>query len=154
MDHRCTFAIRLESVRDSRRFVKRELADTCVDLWAAELLTSELATNAVAHAQTDFEVRVTARPHGVRVEVTNDAPEMLAAIRQADHRGGRGLRIVEALASAWGTTQDRSNKTVWFELASSDQGAEITRVAPLHAPERDQPAHDESVSDSEGMFSS
>lgn len=117
MDRRRCFVLRPESVAEARHFVTWVLADVPVDLQVAELLTSELATNAVNHAKTDFAVRVTERAACARIEITNDAPEMLAAIRAPDDNGGRGLRLVNTLSSSWGTQEGQSEKTVWFELA-------------------------------------
>jgi hypothetical protein len=64
-------------------------------------------------------VRVTCRPPGVRVEV-GDTSEQLPVAGDPPHAstGGRGLQLVEALASEWGTTRDGPGKVVWFELAA------------------------------------
>ncbi len=92
------------------------LAGTDLDLFAAELLTSELATNVVEHAHSPFEVRVDRDDHHVRVEVVNEEPASAVEIREPDDLGGRGLRIVDSLARAWGTTVEGSSTLVWFEL--------------------------------------
>src|SRR4051812_6557412 len=76
------------SVTDARRFVRRALVGSPVDAETVELLTSELAANAVVHARTEFEVRVHRLPDLVRVEVVNDRPEMVVAIREPDEHGG------------------------------------------------------------------
>ena len=85
------------------------------------LMLSELATNAVQHAATEFEVGVRVAPdgHRVRVEVTDAAagfPTPQEQIADAPH--GRGLHIVRTLADAWGIEmrRDRPGKTVWFSL--------------------------------------
>ena len=83
---------------------------------AAELLASELATNAVVHAQSPFEIRVGRNPSTLRVEVVNDRPELLPTRKPASEDGGRGLAILEALAAAWGTESLPERKAVWFEL--------------------------------------
>jgi hypothetical protein len=54
-----------------------------------------------------------------RVEVVNDAPEMLAALREPSAGSGRGLHIVDALASRWGTEALDREKVVWFELPTT-----------------------------------
>ena len=69
------------------------------------LMLSELATNAVQHAATEFEVGVRVAPDGhlVRVEVSDAAagfPTPQEQIAEAPH--GRGLHIVRTLADAWG----------------------------------------------------
>jgi anti-sigma regulatory factor (Ser/Thr protein kinase) len=110
------FDLHWESVRAARSFV-RELADGAgADAEAAALLASELAANAVIHAKSAFEVRVAEQGKVLRVEIVNDAPEMLAALREPSDGSGRGLHIVDALASRWGTDVMEREKVVWFEL--------------------------------------
>ena len=53
-----------------------------------------------------------------RVEVVNDAPEMIAALTKPTTDGGRGLHIVEALTQRWGSEVHDDSKVVWFELAT------------------------------------
>ena len=108
------------SVGQARRFLLGRLPEGRVgDADALVLMLSELATNAVCHAATDFEVtvQVVGETRRVVVEVTDSAggdpaPREVAA--DAPH--GRGLRIVQALADAWGVERrrDRCGKTVWF----------------------------------------
>jgi hypothetical protein len=112
------------SIREARRLVASVAAGTGVDPEVAALLTNELAANAVMHAETDFQVRVIRDARGVRVEVVNDAPEMIAALREADDQSGRGLRIVQTLASAWGIEASDAAKTVWFELHAQEAEAQ------------------------------
>ena len=116
---RRTFDLHPESVRAARAFV-RELADGAgADAEAAALLASELAANAVIHANSAFEVRVTENGEALRVEIVNDAPEMLAALQEPSDGSGRGLHIVDALASRWGTDVMEREKVVWFELPTT-----------------------------------
>jgi len=86
-----------------------------------------LATNAVLHAHSDFRVRVRTHPTLVRVEIVNDEPELLVAMSASSERGGRGLRLVEALSLDWGTESSRAEKIVWFEVPVSSR-SEIRRV--------------------------
>ena len=83
------------------------------------LLVSELATNALRHAGTEFEVEVSPTRHGVRVSVSDDNPQRPreALVLPGPHvEGGRGLAIVDRLADRWGIEGDPPGKTVWFEL--------------------------------------
>ena len=89
---------------------------TGVDPSVVALLTSEIATNAVLHARSPYRVRVFERPEIVRVEIINDEPELLLAMKDPSEHGGRGLRIIDQLANDWGTESTRSDKIVWFEL--------------------------------------
>jgi anti-sigma regulatory factor (Ser/Thr protein kinase) len=85
----------------------------------ALVLTSELVSNAVRHGRGDIELRIHADTDTVRVEVSdgNDEPPRPSA-EQGLAENGRGLLIVAALATAWGTRPrpDGFGKTVWFEL--------------------------------------
>ncbi|QNP73109.1 ATP-binding protein [Streptomyces roseirectus] len=87
----------------------------------AELLLSELVTNAVkAKARPDKEVRVevTLTETELRLEVA-DACEELPVVRHAGEwdEDGRGLILVEALASEWGVgPREGVGKVVWAVL--------------------------------------
>ena len=108
------------SVGQARRFLLGRLPEgRADDADALVLMLSELATNAVRHAATEFEVtvHVVGETRQVVVEVTDAAggyptPQEPAA----DAPRGRGLHIVRTLADAWGIEmqRDRPGKTVWF----------------------------------------
>jgi anti-sigma regulatory factor (Ser/Thr protein kinase) len=83
---------------------------------------SELATNAVVHAQSCFDVTVEKLSDGgARVEVRDfgpGTPQVLDCDPVADT--GRGLRIVSLLAESWGV-QDRpggAGTSTWFTLTT------------------------------------
>jgi anti-sigma regulatory factor (Ser/Thr protein kinase) len=83
------------------------------------VMVSELATNALRHAETSFSIRVDQARGTVRVEVS-DGGEGRPAVRSPEpsEPSGRGLRIVESLSDAWGVTAaSGAGKTVWFTLA-------------------------------------
>ncbi|MFD7688417.1 ATP-binding protein [Streptomyces sp. NPDC059781] len=94
----------------------------------ASLLVAELATNAVVHGRVagrDFRLRLTLHPEDatLRIELTDARPDRRpptpGALRPAasDTESGRGLLLVEALSSHWGTTGgDPYTKTVWCEV--------------------------------------
>ena len=105
------------SVPEARHFVDRALPEAC---WADEvtLLVSELASNAVRHASTPFTVSMQCDGTTVRVEVADHDPAL--PVPQQPHAEavtGRGLLIVDALATRWGVEPSADGKTVWFELA-------------------------------------
>jgi anti-sigma regulatory factor (Ser/Thr protein kinase) len=86
---------------------------------AATLLTSELVTNAVRHAGTGMELAVSRTDdRTVRIAVTDSAPSADLRVRASadDAEGGRGLFLVEQMATGWGSAVDDNAKTVWFEL--------------------------------------
>ena len=101
----------------ARRFVAAALGagDEVAEL--AVLLVSELASNAVLHAQTPFEVAVHVDEGRLRVEVSDSDPKMPSLktyVRESIT--GRGLHMVAASADRWGFDAQRGGKVVWFEL--------------------------------------
>lgn len=108
-----------ESAPAARRFVADALHgfDDHV-LFAADLLTGELVANAVLHAGTAIDVEVATSPSGVRIAVTDGAPERAVLLRPADTDAatGRGLQLVEAMSDGSGVEVAGTTKTVWFEL--------------------------------------
>src|SRR4051794_31262956 len=91
------------SVTSARRFVvdclrgyPQELTDT------AELLVSELATNALRHTGSDFTVTITSSEARIRVAVTDPAAgEPHKRHPTVLEPNGRGLHIVDALSDSW-----------------------------------------------------
>jgi anti-sigma regulatory factor (Ser/Thr protein kinase) len=88
------------------------------------LLVSEVASNAVLHAGTPFTVGVSRGPGQVRVEVEDGSPTLpVPKHYDIDAPTGRGLRILEALASRWGVVEAGDGKVVWFEFDLEESGA-------------------------------
>lgn len=85
----------------------------------AALLVSEVATNALVHGSGRIEVRVLVTGRVLRVEVADSSSD-LPAPRHADalDEGGRGLALVDVLASSWGAEPDELGKVVWFEVTA------------------------------------
>ena len=83
-----------------------------------QLLVTELTTNAVLHAHSPIRLSVMPEPDHVRVEVRDDDPRPLdRPCRPApDAESGRGLWLVDALATTWGVNANARGKTVWFEV--------------------------------------
>ncbi|WP_367320075.1 ATP-binding protein [Streptomyces sp. HUAS ZL42] len=88
----------------------------------AELLTSELVTNALVHTDHDAVLTATVGPLGLRVEVRDFVARRprLRVPNADDGTHGRGLVLVQSLADAWGVRAHGVGKAVWFEL---DPGA-------------------------------
>ena len=84
----------------------------------AELLTSELVTNALVHTDHDAVLTVTVGPRGLRVEVRDFVARRprLRVPKADDGTHGRGLVLVQSLADAWGVRVHGVGKAVWFEL--------------------------------------
>jgi anti-sigma regulatory factor (Ser/Thr protein kinase) len=114
------------SAARARRFVADVLALwDCDDPYElAALLTSEVVTNAVRYAHQRLQVDVEADGTGVRVATTDDDPRVprLATV-PPEATGGRGLFLVDTLASRWGVDLDPPGKTVWFDLPLSPPAA-------------------------------
>jgi anti-sigma regulatory factor (Ser/Thr protein kinase) len=95
----------------------------------AQLLVSELVTNAVRYGQDDLSMRVTASPETLRVEVLDAGPKFeldVLAGPSTERAGGWGLRIVELLAHRWGVDGHGDRVRVWFEI---DRPAAATPLA-------------------------
>ncbi len=83
----------------------------------AVLLISELVTNAVHHTRHLLLVRVVLQDGLLRVEVTDDHPDLPSpSVREVSATGGRGLQFVDDLAAQWGVIPAADRKTVWFEI--------------------------------------
>jgi len=108
----------------ARRFIRSTLQGWGFDTLSetAELLVSEVVTNAVGHASSGGEVVITDAGPAIRVEVSDTGGgEVRQRSAQPDDVGGRGMAIVAALSSRWGvstepTSTDQVVKTVWFEI--------------------------------------
>ncbi|MGW2117230.1 ATP-binding protein [Streptomyces zhihengii] len=90
----------------------------------AELLASELVTNALRHTDGPYGLRLTGPERGrLRLGVWDSSPEVpppfagLPRRAAPDDEGGRGLRIVAVCADAWGATAlPQGGKLLWVEL--------------------------------------
>ncbi len=91
----------------------------------AELVVSELVTNAYRHAPgTDsFELELVRRDGGVRIALAdgNSVRPVIAELSDQDTRPtGRGMAIVAALATRWGAEDHHGGKRVWVDLERAD----------------------------------
>lgn len=120
MIRRESFPRDVRSVASARRFVAGLLGEA--DQATRErvlLMVSELATNAVQHARTGFDITAHVDGEALRIEVTDTGP---GRPRQQDpaptEPSGRGLLIIDALADQWGIVEAPAGPgtTVWFRL--------------------------------------
>jgi hypothetical protein len=84
----------------------------------AVLLTSEIVTNGLRHGRPPLRVHAFYKGSGLRVEVHDTDGDETLIIRPVDieSEGGRGLQLVELLATRWGWSPSRYGKFVWFEI--------------------------------------
>ena len=119
--------------RDARAFLRASLATEKLDGFGevTELLTSELVTNAVVHAASPAIVRVVVEGARLRVEVDDASIEPAVVVRSSDleQGSGRGLLLVEELATRWGSDIRPDGKTVWFELDGAPATREVHGVS-------------------------
>ena len=93
------------------------------NLAAALLMTSELVANVVQLGHTSrMSAWQVPEQHAVRVEIFDRAKEVPTLPRRKDPHphgaSGRGLRIVDALATHRGVTLEEHGKSMWFELGA------------------------------------
>src|SRR4051812_5804718 len=128
------------SVRSARAFVCAQFANLARATLAdtAALAVTELATNVVLHARTNYVVIVDeVEPGRIRVSVRDWSPAVPVVLATEPASSlGRGLRLVDQMTDAWGVERiglddlDGPGKVVWFELGSA--GANDAR-APADA---------------------
>jgi DNA-binding NarL/FixJ family response regulator len=110
----------LESPATARSFVRSTLADWDVDGVTddVQLVVTELVANAVTHAGTGCDLRLSVSPAALRVEVIDygaGTPDPMPPSMTRNH--GRGLHLIDALTLAWGVEPlPQSSKLVWAEL--------------------------------------
>lgn len=107
-------------VARARRLVHGRLLDWGLPeaVETAELLVSELVTNAVHHGKCRHIGLRLVRTDALLCEVTDDEPAPAALMDAgAQDETGRGLRVVSRLARQWGSSSGTQGKTVWFEQA-------------------------------------
>jgi anti-anti-sigma regulatory factor len=78
----------------------------------AELVMSELVSNAVRHSGGSLEVSVAMRQRHLHLSVRDGS----SAPPRPGRNDGRGLMVVESLTTAWGSTAVDGGKVVWATL--------------------------------------
>ncbi|WP_432485096.1 ATP-binding protein [Kineococcus esterisolvens] len=94
-----------------------------VDEDVVQLLTSEVVGNAMRHGAGPVTIEVDCDEEHVRIAVT-DASPATPVVRHVgpEATGGRGMALIEQLASRWGSRAARppaTGKTVWFQLTGT-----------------------------------
>jgi anti-sigma regulatory factor (Ser/Thr protein kinase) len=116
---RAAFAADPDAVAAARKYTVEKLRD-----WgageqsaAAALIVSELASNAIKHACSEFELSLRWDDERLRITVS-DASAVRPVPRKPEPgaTSGYGLNIVNALASDWGCTWGNQGKEIWVQL--------------------------------------
>jgi anti-sigma regulatory factor (Ser/Thr protein kinase) len=116
-----SFTADRDAPRAARHFVRSTLegwGHSIAMLADAQLAVTELATNALLHAGSSFEVKLRARPGCVRIAV-RDSSSTPPELRESEPMAvsGRGMYILAAIALDWGVERHPDGKTVWAELS-------------------------------------
>jgi anti-sigma regulatory factor (Ser/Thr protein kinase) len=113
------------AVGQVREFVAGVLGGSWARLDDVLVMVSEIASNAVLHTASGngdwFDVTVSVTGSTARVEIADRGSSSEPRISGDDGElgvltGGRGLRIVDALADRWGSRGDELGRVVWFEV--------------------------------------
>ncbi len=109
-----------ESAAMARKFIEHTLRAwrKTAHVQDALIVGYELVANAVVHAGTPVRLRLSRLPYGLGIEVDDGDPTPPCPVVHQDPSSpsGRGLRMVMALASRWGTRPTGTGKVVWAEL--------------------------------------
>ena len=121
-------SLRLKPVPTAPARARELIADAC-RAWdldrlrgPAALVISELVSNAVQHAGTDFLVQITRRETYLHLSVRDGSPELPHQPDATPDGGegtaerGRGLQLVDTYATAWGSNPTADGKVVWATL--------------------------------------
>ncbi|SDQ85808.1 ATP-binding protein [Quadrisphaera sp. DSM 44207] len=115
------------SAREARRLLDRALRElgraAAPRAPVAELLVSELATNAIRYGSGEsFGCTLSASGDLLRVEVCDANPALpTPRCSRPSDVGGRGLELVAMLSADWGAAPVDGGKVVWCEVALDAQ---------------------------------
>lgn len=129
-----------KTVAAARHWLRNELgrfapASGVRDL--AELVLSELVTNAVLHSPGPMRVSLSRRGDCLAIEVVDAEAGSLPTARthfSDEATTGRGLHVVERCSAAWGVRALTGGKGVWAVLADPERPAAASRCADQFDP--------------------
>jgi hypothetical protein len=114
---------------EARRQVRAAIGtwDIPVDPSVAELLTSELVTNAITHVAGEIVTLAISCSCGqLRVDVYDTSCSLPVLVdASADAETGRGLMLVATLSTEWGFYRIPAGKAVYFALAFQPRLAQV-----------------------------
>lgn len=91
-------------------------------------VVDELTSNAARHGRPPIRLHLSRRDNGQTLWITvsdgsRQPPEPVVIASPGARRKHFGMRLVDALCTAWGATPDANGKTVWAELSLAEQGS-------------------------------
>jgi anti-sigma regulatory factor (Ser/Thr protein kinase) len=117
-----------EAPQSARAFLRAALETWKLDGFGqvTELLADELVANVVRHVGSPLTLRATTEGPILRIEVDDPSTEPPVLRHPGVHEDrGRGILLVDALATQWGSEIHPDGKTVWFEIDVSTATEEI-----------------------------
>jgi anti-sigma regulatory factor (Ser/Thr protein kinase) len=122
---------RLRLTHQTAPALARRLVERALGLWNLHhrvddvlIVTTELVQNVVEHTDDGGELSLALRPGTVVIEISDTSPEM-PQLRDPDPSaaGGRGLRMVQAIARCWGVRRRPEGKVIWVEVSTMEPAA-------------------------------
>ncbi|WP_319690346.1 ATP-binding protein [Streptomyces europaeiscabiei] len=91
--------------------------------FTAELVVSELVTNAIRYGEEPISFRLLRDRDRTLICEVSDGGHTSPYLRRAttEDEGGRGLFLVAQFTDRWGTRFSREGKTIWTELRLQDK---------------------------------
>lgn len=125
LSDRRTFSCQPSSPGQARVFCREHLepmagygAESDEVVGTTELVVTELVTNAINAGCSDVVVQIDLHHAHLRVSVEDDAAGQLHVKEPSTtNEHGRGLHIVDMLATGWGVDPVQDRKRVWVDLA-------------------------------------
>jgi anti-anti-sigma regulatory factor/anti-sigma regulatory factor (Ser/Thr protein kinase) len=118
------FATRLEGTATAAGTAREIVAQAC-ETWRlphvvddAQLIITELVSNAVRHAKGGLHLLMLLRDRHLHLSIADASGKQPRRILPDPDtgEGGRGLLLVETVAAAWGTSPTPGGKVVWATL--------------------------------------
>ncbi len=107
------------SATRARQLTREQLTPACPEeaVEVAALLVTELVSNAILHARTDIVLIVDVMPGRVVLRVRDGSDTAPVARGYGPEAAtGRGIALVEQLASEWGVDRSDEGKEVWCRI--------------------------------------
>jgi hypothetical protein len=127
-DHR--LALSLEPAVGAARRARETITEAC-ELWgrselagSACIVVTEMVNNVVAHARTPMVVLLAVRDGGLAVAVRDESTRVpsFTGAPQATSYGGRGMLLIDSVATRWGSLPLPHGKVVWALLGAGKDG--------------------------------